>query len=155
MRLDCHHGGIVSFDEEWAQLVAKATSEREVRMRLNGDNGGGKGGGGRKLQVTPGELTKRAGRTDTVRGDLGKADDAAMRATKQVAAGLKGFKSAGAFATFQERWEEQMKYLQGLLNDGVAKPLRSAASELQREDSDRAKVIDGLRGEEDEKARKK
>ncbi|PJE95555.1 hypothetical protein CUT44_22570 [Streptomyces carminius] len=146
----------MSFDEEWAQLVAKATREQETRMRLNGDNGGGKGGGGgKKLQVTPSELTKRAGRTDTVRGDLGKADDATMRETKQVAAGLKGFKSAGAFAIFQERWEEQMKYLQGLLNDGVAKPLRSAANELQREDGDRAKVIDGLRIEEDEKAEKK
>jgi len=75
-----------------------------------------------------------------------------LKETEQVAAGLKGFKSAGAFATFKERWEEQMKYLQGLLDNGVARPLRSAANELQREDSDRAKVIDGLKQEdEDEK----
>ena len=143
-------GGAVSFDEEWAQLVAKATQERGTRMRLNGHDGGG--GSGKKLHVTPDELTKRAGKTDAIRGNLGKADNTVLKETEQVAAGLKGFKSAGAFATFKERWEEQMKYLQGLLDNGVARPLRSAANELQREDSDRAKVIDGLKQEdEDEK----
>ncbi|GAA2422099.1 type VII secretion target [Streptomyces macrosporus] len=142
----------MSFDEEWARLVAKATQERDTRTRLNGHDGGG-GGSGKKLHVTPGELTKRAGRTDTIRGNLAKADDAAMKETEQVAKGLKGFRSAGAFATFQERWEEQMKYLQSLLDDGVAKPLRAAASELKREDSDQAKVIDGLK--QDEKDEKK
>ncbi|WP_410537238.1 type VII secretion target [Streptomyces sp. KL2] len=141
----------MSFDEEWAQLVAKATREREVRTRLNGDSGGG---GGEKLRVTPSELTERAGKADTVRGDLGKADDATMRETAQVAAGLTGFKSAEAFATFTERWEEQMKYLQGLLSDGVAKPLRTAANDFQREDEHRAKVIDGLKLEEDETGKK-
>jgi len=143
----------VSFDEEWAQLVARATQERRTCMRLNGN--GGDGGSGKKLRVTPGELTKRAGRAEAIRGDLHKADDAALKETEQVAAGLKGFKSAGAFAVFKERWEGQMKYLQGLLENGVAKPLRSAASELQREDSDRAKVIDGLQQEEDGKDEKK
>ncbi|GAA2410295.1 hypothetical protein GCM10010420_43830 [Streptomyces glaucosporus] len=140
----------MSFDEEWAQLVAKATQERETRMSLNGHGGGGSG---KKLRVTPGELTERAGRTDAIRGDFAKADNAAMKETEQIADGLKGFKSAAAFATFQERWREQMKYLQNLLDNGVAKPLRSAASELQREDSDQAKVIDGLK--QDEKDEKK
>ncbi|MGK5497349.1 WXG100 family type VII secretion target [Streptomyces sp. URMC 125] len=128
----------MSFDEEWAQLVAKAAQGREVRMRLNGHDGGGGGGSGKTLHVTPGELTKRAGRADNIRGNLAKADDSAMRETKQVASGLKGFKSAGAFAVFQERWAGQMTHLQNMLGNGVAGPLRTAADELQREDSDRA-----------------
>ncbi len=143
----------MSFDEEWAQLVAKATRERDTRMRLNGHDGGGGGGSGKTLHVTPSELTKRAGRTDTIRGNLTKADNATLEKTEQVAKGLKGFKSAGAFATFQERWERQMKYLQSLLDNGVAKPLRSAAGDLKREDGDQAKVIDGLK--QDEKDEKK
>lgn len=135
----------MSFDEEWSRLVARATREREVRTRLDGHGGGGGGGdSGKKLHVTPAELTKRAGRTDTIRGDFAKADNAAMRETGQVAAGLKGFRSAGAFATFQERWEAQVKHLQGLLEDGVAKPLRAAAGELQREDGDQAGKFTGI-----------
>lgn len=141
----------MSFDEEWARLVAKATREREVRTRLNTLDGDEGGGTAKLLHVTPGELTKRAGRTDTLRGDFAEADDAVIKETKEAAAGLKGFKSAAAFATFQKRWEEQMKHLQSLLDDGVAKPLRAAAGALQQEDSDRARVLDGLKLAEDEK----
>ncbi|SFL72433.1 MULTISPECIES: WXG100 family type VII secretion target [Streptomyces] len=139
----------MSFDEEWDQLVAKATREQATRTRLNtldGDEGGG--GTTKLLHVTPNELTKRAGRTDTIRGNFADADNAVIEKTKEVPGGLKGFKSATAFTTFQERWEEQMKYLQGLLDSGVAKPLRAAAGELQQEDGDRAKVIDGLKMED-------
>ncbi|MFP8904168.1 WXG100 family type VII secretion target [Streptomyces atacamensis] len=125
----------MSFDEEWAQLVAKATREQAARTRLNGDSGGG---GGKKLRVTPSELTKRAGRTDTIRGDFADADNAVIKQTEEVPAGLTGFKSATAFTTFLERWEEQVKYLQGLLDNGVAKPLRAAATEMQREENDQA-----------------
>jgi hypothetical protein len=146
----------VSFDEEWARLVAEATREREVRTRLNtldGDEGGG--GAARLLHVTPGELTQRAGTADTLRGNFAEADNAALKETRKAAAGLRGFKSAAAFATFHERWEGQMKYLQNLLDDGVAKPLRAAAGELQREDSHQARVIDGLKPAEDEKDKDK
>ncbi|MCI0385896.1 type VII secretion target [Streptomyces sp. CNQ085] len=142
-------GETVSFDEEWAQLVAKATREQAARTRLNTLDGGGGGGGANKtLHVTPGELIKRAGRTDTIRGDFADADNAVIKQTGEVPAGLTGFRSATAFTTFRERWEEQMKYLQGLLENGVAKPLRAAAGELQQEDGERAKVIDGLKMED-------
>ncbi|MBN3930871.1 hypothetical protein IQ279_14730, partial [Streptomyces verrucosisporus] len=112
----------MSFDEEWARLVAKATREQAARTRPNTLDGGEGGGGADKtLHVTPGELIKRAGKTDTIRGNFAKADNAVIEKTEEVPGGLKGFKSAAAFTTFQERREEQMKYLQGLLDNGVAK----------------------------------
>jgi len=134
----------MSFEEEWAQLVAQAARERDARTQLNTAGGDKGGGSGEKLSVTPEVLTKRASKADTVRSNFAAADNAAMKETKEVAGGLKGFKSATAFGTFQDRWEDQMKYVEGLLATGVSKALRTAAAELRREDADQASKIKSI-----------
>ncbi|MFI8517270.1 hypothetical protein ACIGEZ_05505 [Streptomyces sp. NPDC085481] len=136
----------MSFDEEWASARATAVLHQESAMRLNqlpadGGGGGGSGAGsGKKLHVDSGELRGRAGKADTVRTDFAKADDAAAKETGDVAAGLKGFRSAPAFKTFTTRWSAQMKYVDGLLANGVAGALRESAAEFDaRERTEKAR----------------
>ncbi|MCZ7414887.1 MULTISPECIES: hypothetical protein [unclassified Streptomyces] len=124
----------MSFDQEWAQLKERAG------LRLAGvapiDGGGGIPGP--QLKVTPSLLENRAGEAETVRTAFRKADDETMKETGEIAKGLTGFGSAGAFAVFQERWREQMTFMDGLLGRGVAQSLRNAAGLLRVEDLDQA-----------------
>ncbi|MCF6525100.1 type VII secretion target [Streptomyces sp. JJ36] len=121
----------MSFEEEWAQLKAAAFERQQagVGMQLAGHDPDTLGPGGKpQLKVTPKVLREKAGTTDDVRGDLKKVDDEAMRETGQVKAGLKGFACADAFEAFEERWGAQMRFLQGVLENKVARALREAAT---------------------------
>ncbi|GAB2619684.1 hypothetical protein GCM10027168_59790 [Streptomyces capparidis] len=121
----------MSFEQEWARIRDEAARER-IGTRLNQAGGGG---GGERLKVTAGVLTKRAEHADRVRANLAKADDAAMKETEQVPDGLKGFASAAAFDTFRTRWQGQMSHLLSVLEEGVAGALRAAATDFTAEDA--------------------
>ncbi|MFF1959194.1 hypothetical protein ACFVWX_19665 [Streptomyces sp. NPDC058220] len=131
----------MTFDEEWASVRSAAVEQQETRMRLNqlpADGGGG--GSGKRLHVDSAELRGRAGKADTVRTDFIKTDNAARKETGEVGAGLKGFHSAPAFKTFSTRWDAQMKYVEGLLQNAVAGGLRESAAEFdarERTEKDR------------------
>lgn len=108
-------------------------------MRLNGIPPED-GPTGKKLHVDSSELRGRAGKADIVRTDFAKADNDATKETGQIQAGLKGFRSGPAFKTFSTRWESQMKYVDGLLLNGVAGKLRESAAEFDaRERTEKAR----------------
>jgi Excreted virulence factor EspC, type VII ESX diderm len=103
--------------------------------------GGSTAPAGPVLKVTPSLLRDRAGKAETVAGDFKKADDSAMAKgdgttskTGAIAAGLRGFRCAGAFSVFEERWNSQMTYVTGMLRHGVADALRSAAADHEKTD---------------------
>ncbi|MEU7012064.1 hypothetical protein [Streptomyces sp. NPDC046385] len=131
----------MSFDEEW--LSARQQAAADVSMRLNGvdDGNGGRGGPGTRLHVDADVLDGRAKAADKVLRSFVEADDKAAKETGQVGAGLKGFRSAGAFGTFQKRWESQMRYVRGLLSEQVAGALRGAASDFRTEEAARAAAV--------------
>ncbi|WP_369206337.1 WXG100 family type VII secretion target [Streptomyces sp. PU-14G] len=135
----------MSFDQEWAGLVADARSRQSTSMQLNGAGDGDKGGGGKGgekgLNVSAEVLRTFAGKADTVSDDFQKTDNETMRETEHVPGSLKGFASDEAFKDFQKLWREQMKYLDGLYT-GVAKALRSAATSFKAEDVRRKAEID-------------
>ncbi|WP_158708882.1 hypothetical protein [Streptomyces sp. NRRL S-920] len=67
----------MSFEEEWANARAAATTE--TSMRLNAvDDGSGNRGLGRGLKVTSSVLNDRAEKAEIVREDFLKADNAAL-----------------------------------------------------------------------------
>ncbi|MFG2585581.1 type VII secretion target [Streptomyces malaysiensis] len=123
----------MSFEDEWAGIKAEAAKQQESHMRLNqlDDGNGGRGIPQKKLKVTASVLRNKAGKVDHVSTGFAKADNETMTETGQVKASLKGFDSAAAFATFQERWRSQMRYAQGLLSQGLAGPLRDAATHFE------------------------
>lgn len=125
----------MTFEEEWARLKSAHVPPVPVHTRLAGADSAGSGHPGveKPLRVTASVLRKRAGRAEVVRGQLGKADDEAMRETGQVAGGLKGFATATALAAFQERWQDQMAYAKDQLT-GTAEALRLAADAFTGED---------------------
>ncbi|MFD4814509.1 hypothetical protein [Streptomyces sp. NPDC058418] len=130
----------MTFDEEWASVRSAAVEQQETRMRLNQLPADGGGGSGKRLHVDSAELRGRAGKADTVRTDFIKTDNAARKETGEVGAGLKGFHSAPAFKTFSTRWDAQMKYVEGLLQNAVAGGLRESAAEFdarERTEKDR------------------
>lgn len=127
----------MSFDEEWAQLHSAALERKQesARMNLAGHDPDTLGPGGKpQLKVSPKVLREKAGNSDTVRGDLGKADDQAMKETAKIKSGLKGFTCADAFSDFQERWKLQMRHLQGVLEYKVSIALRNAATNFEIND---------------------
>ncbi|MFE5487034.1 hypothetical protein [Streptomyces sp. NPDC056527] len=134
----------MTFDDEWAAVRTVAVERQETRMRLNQLPADGGGGTGKKLHVDSAELRGRAGKADIVRSDFVKADNTATKETGEVAAGLKGFRSAPAFKTFSTRWEAQMKYVEGLLANAVAGGLRESAAEFDaRERAEQARHSKG------------
>lgn len=126
-----------SFESEWAEIRAQVAQGKDAGTRLNG-TGAGAGKDGKKLRVTAGVLTARAGHADTVRSNFAKADNEAMRETGEVKAGLMGFTCGAGFDALEKRWRGQMSYLQDLLSNGVAKALRAAATDFQAEDEAQA-----------------
>lgn len=144
----------MSFEQEWAGLVADAQARQSTSMQLNGtgkgDSGGKSGGAGdgKTLNVTASVLRKFAGKTDEVSTSFAKADNAAMRETELVPGTMKGFASDDAFKDFQELWRGQMKYLGGLYT-GVAKALRAAATTFKAEDIRRKQDIDAAVPDQD------
>ncbi|MFD5385949.1 type VII secretion target [Streptomyces sp. NPDC127074] len=133
----------MAFEDEWADIKAEAAKQQESHVRLNqlDDGNGGRGIPQKKLKVTASVLRNKAGKVDHVSTGFAKADNETMTETGQVKASLKGFDCAAAFATFQERWGAQMRYAQGLLSQGLAGPLRDAATHFEVTDKG---VGDGL-----------
>ncbi|WP_431983978.1 type VII secretion target [Streptomyces qinglanensis] len=144
----------MSFQQEWAGLVADAHAKQTTSMQLNGAGKGdpdGKSGGagdGKTLNVSASVLRKFAGTSEEVSTSFAKADNAAMRETELVPGTMKGFASDDAFKDFQELWRSQMKYLGGLYS-GVAKALREAATTFKAEDVRRKKEIDAAVPDQD------
>ncbi|MBA0051890.1 hypothetical protein E0L36_13575 [Streptomyces sp. AJS327] len=132
----------MSFDEEWARHVANARADRTNNTRLNqlDDGAGGFARTGPKLSVTPKVLRERARRAENIGGDFAKADDTTMEKTGDARSGLKGFSSAAALGTFQDRWRKQMKHLRTRMDEALPKALSAAANEFQaNEDRDKSK----------------
>lgn len=134
----------MSFDDEWAS--ARAQAAEAVAMRLNGvdDGNGGRGGPGTRLHVDAKVLEGRAKAADRTLEHFVRADNAVAKETAHVGGSLKGFKSAAAFASFQERWESQMAYVRGVLSEKVAGALRVAASEFKAEERRQALAVKQL-----------
>jgi hypothetical protein len=130
----------MSFAAEWATIKAKAVAEQEAKTKLAGlapeyDKNGREivvpgRGSGRELKVDKDLLYKRAAKVDDIRDSFRKADNSALAETRSAAVGLRGFKSQGGLKRFETRWEDQVKFLDGILNRGVAQGLRLAAADL-------------------------
>lgn len=141
----------MSFAEEWANLK-KAAADRQASTNLAGiapeydntgkqiipEKGSGSGGQGEALKATPESLRLRARKTDTVRSNFKKADDEAITATTKAASALKGFDSQKGLKSFESRWKAQARYLDGLLDKGVAQGLRLAANDIAVNDQKQA-----------------
>ncbi|WP_143081830.1 hypothetical protein [Streptomyces qinglanensis] len=141
----------MSFEQEWAGLKAAYAPESTAHTRLAGTGGtGGCGSGsgtgqrpGPRLQVTAHVLRGRAGRAGTVRSQFLKADDEVMRETGEITGSLSGFRTETALATFQERWRDQMSYVEEQFS-GTASALRSAAGAFATEEHRRKTDIDRI-----------
>ncbi|WP_432110414.1 type VII secretion target [Streptomyces sp. AA1529] len=141
----------LSFEQEWAGLKAAYAPEAAAHTRLagtggTGECGSGSGGGrqaGPRLHVTAHVLRGRAGRAGTVRGQFLKADDEVMRETGEITGSLGGFRTETALATFQERWRDQMSYVEEQFS-GTASALRTAAGAFTTEDHRRRTDIDRI-----------
>lgn len=132
-------GARVPFDEEWAELRAEAAARQQTAMQLNSlPPGVSPPGSKEKVKINGGELRRRAGKADIVRGDFRDADNRTMAETKQVGPSLKGFASRSAFGVFVNRWNAQMKYVEGLLEHDVAGALRATADDFAAEDQEQA-----------------
>jgi len=135
----------MSFDKEWAQLKTDAQQRGNAGMQLAGHRPGAHGpGGSGRLHVTSGLLRKRGEDAEKVAKSFGKADNEAIKETGQVKSGLSGFKSASAFATFEHRWEAQVRHVKWMLRDGLADALRKAASAFDTTDHKRKQDLDKL-----------
>lgn len=133
----------MSFDQEWAGLVANAQAQSSPSMNLNDAESPGGGGGG-TLSVSASVLRTYAGKSDTTRGEFAKADNDTMRETEQVPGTMKGFESDEAMSQLQKRWRGQMRYLDQQLA-GVSKGLRAAAKDFKAEDVRSKQEMDRLR----------
>jgi hypothetical protein len=90
------------------------------------------------LMVSPSLLRERAGRTDAVSEDFARVCEAPLKDTADVPEGLKGFRSAGAFSTFQERWVGDIAYVRRDLLGRFAQGLRDGASDFHTADIDQS-----------------
>ncbi|NSC22663.1 hypothetical protein FM076_16380 [Streptomyces albus subsp. chlorinus] len=132
----------MNFEQEWARLKADAEQRQDTHMQLAGYGPDAHGRG--LLHVSAKLLRDRAGDAEKVATSFGKADNSAIKETGQVEKGLSGFKSASAFATFEHRWEAQVKHVKSLLRDGLADALRNAADAFKNTDHAAKHEVDKL-----------
>ena len=99
----------MSFDEQWATLRTQAAERQATRMQINSFHDGGAASPGEKLKVTSKVLRDMADKADGTRRNFAKADNQA-----------------------------KMRYVQGLLEHGVAGALRNAAADFQIGNKDTA-----------------
>ncbi|MEU2873761.1 hypothetical protein ABZ769_31930 [Streptomyces olivoreticuli] len=122
----------MSFEEEWAQLVAEAKAKQASHMQLNsaGDRGQG------KLHVTPALLRDRADKAvNKAAKEFREAHKDAVSKTSDASGSMKGFASSGAFGDFADSWKKGAAYVAGQIGEeGLAKALRSAADSFGHED---------------------
>jgi len=126
----------MSFDEEWAGLVAEARARQSVGTQL--DSAGGESGGSSKskLKVTPSVLRERAKRAEkTVANEFHDAQKGAAFATREVEGTMAGFACDEALKDYMDSWKKKVAYVKDELgSDGVAGALRSAADHFSGED---------------------
>ncbi|TVL91782.1 hypothetical protein [Streptomyces sp. SAJ15] len=137
--------GNATYEEKWALFQAPGQPTPPSHMRLNqaGASGGGSGPGGQaRLNVTSSLLDTRAGKADEVRGSFLKADDDVMRETGEVPGTLTGFAADEALTAFQERWRDQMSYVQEKFT-GTVQALRDAAEAFRLEEEKRRQSFGG------------
>ncbi|MFE0047163.1 type VII secretion target [Streptomyces albireticuli] len=133
----------MSFEDEWAQLVADAKAEQGAHMRLNGAGGDGKS----KLHVTPGLLRDRADKAvDKAAKEFREAHKEAVSKTSDAAGSMKGFASSGAFGDFAASWKKGAAYVAGQMGEeGLAKALRTAADSFGQVDKEQEKNLRKVR----------
>ncbi|PJE98476.1 hypothetical protein CUT44_07145 [Streptomyces carminius] len=102
----------MSFDEEWAALVAKASAQDSNRMRLNNADPGG-GGGTSDLTVVQDELGAIGHEAFELFGRLRKDGDTARESSGTAASVLRtnNFTLGGELGTTVGMWESQLKTL--------------------------------------------
>ncbi|WP_367045289.1 hypothetical protein [Streptomyces sp. Je 1-332] len=116
-------------------------------MKLNSGGYDDRGGSKSQLNVSSSLLEERARKAEIVRGNFKDADNKVMGSTEKVE--LKGFKSNAGIATFQKRWRRQMKYMDELLENGVADNLRVSAASFKAEEEERLQAAKKLHGEKE------
>lgn len=123
----------MSFEEEWAALK-RSSGEETVHTRLNGPlppDGAGPGAAKTGLHISRSVLRAKAGDVEELASQFLRTDNEAIRETRQVKAGLRGFECATAFDTFDDRWAKQMKYVRSFMVTHIAKKLRNAAKNFK------------------------
>ena len=135
----------MSFQEEWAGLVAGARARQSAGTQLNSAGGGAAGGGKNKLKVTPSVLRQRAGRAkNTVAKDFGPAQSGTASATLDVPGTMKGFACDEALKDYMDSWKKKVSYVKERLgSEGVAGALYSAADGFSGEDRHQGSNFDG------------
>ncbi|HEX5565423.1 MAG TPA: type VII secretion target [Streptomyces sp.] len=136
----------MSFDEEWARLVAAARERKAVHTQLNQHGSGSSSteDSNAKLLVTPSVLRGRANKLEhTVAPDFNKAQKSASDKTADVPGSMRGFASDEALGTFLKRWKDQVRHMDEMLgSDGLAGSLRAAANAFTTEDEARRDSFD-------------
>ncbi|KRV51055.1 hypothetical protein AQ490_02280 [Wenjunlia vitaminophila] len=116
--------------------LTRAAREQDTRMRLNSIDG--KRPTGPKLHLSPAELRAVGRAAEKVKSDFEEADDAAEKATRRIASGLGGWRSADAFAEFQERWKVQVAHVSRMLKHNIASPLKNTALDHEAHDTEQS-----------------
>lgn len=124
----------MSFKDEWAELVAKHQKSSESNHTQLNQLAASGGDGEKRLQVNTEVLREKASKADDVAADFMKADNKTLADTSKIKNGLTGFKSAGAFEDFEDRWKAQMKHLREMLHEKVAGALRESATQFDVND---------------------
>ncbi|MGY1452483.1 hypothetical protein [Streptomyces sp. SS8] len=139
----------ISFDDEWAQLVSAAKEKQAARMRINRAGEENQSSQGSELDVTPSVLRSRAGKLESgVIPDLKEAQRKARERVADVPGSMAGFSCDEAVSKFIERWDDQIKHLEGMLGSkGIAGALRAAADDFEMEDNSRRGEFEGMRRE--------
>lgn len=129
----------MSFRDEWASIRAEVKDDAQSRMNLAGlapeHDGKGNtvrpelpGGFLHTFKVPSAELRSKATKIDQIRGNLKSSDNKAIQSMRTAASSLKGFESQDALKVFERRWEGQMRFLDSVFGDGIAAPMRKAAT---------------------------
>ncbi len=115
--------------------LTESAKQQDQSLRLDSYDGG-RGGGpeGPALHVDASLLKGRADDTDAVAKDFQRVCDAPLKSTKEVPKGLKGFRCAGAFATFEARWQAETSYVEVSLLAKFAEDLRDGAKAFTAQD---------------------
>ncbi|MFC4517909.1 hypothetical protein [Streptomyces ehimensis] len=131
----------MSFEDEWARLVADA-EQRVTRVRLNGTGGGGGGTQG-ELHLTPALLRDRADKAvNKAAREFRDAHRDTVSKSSEVDGSLKGFACDGAFEDFAGSWDRGAVYVAGQIGEeGLAKALRSAADAFGYVDKEQARSL--------------
>ncbi|WP_367124756.1 hypothetical protein [Streptomyces phytohabitans] len=128
----------MSFEEEWAQRVANARSDKTSQTRLN-SSGDGESASTKKLDVTPSVLRERAGKSENrVAKEFIEAQRSAADKADQVPGSMKGFASDEALREYMTSWHKRVKGMKSDLGaEGLGGALRSAADSFGNEEKGR------------------